>query len=111
VSLHLTPVELLAGLGALVVVIVAWRITVRAARRAADAARTGGRFVSLAGRVVVTAALIVGVQWVVLTHAAGNATLVWVVLGLPALLAGYALTRALTVSTTDTPRRRGGGRS
>jgi hypothetical protein len=46
-----------------------------------------------------------GAQWLVFTHP-GNATLVWVVLAVPALLAGYTLTRAFTV-TTDAPRRRG----
>ncbi|HEX5405952.1 MAG TPA: hypothetical protein VFX16_27060 [Pseudonocardiaceae bacterium] len=65
---------------------------------------------SLAGRVTVTAAVIAGVQWVVLFHAAGHVTLVAVVLGAPALLAGHALTRALTVTTAETPRRRGGRR-
>jgi uncharacterized membrane protein len=108
--LQLTPVEMLAGLGAVVALLTVWRISVRAARRAADTARAGVRLMSLAGRVVVTAAVIVGVQWVVLTHAAGNVTLVAVVLGVPALLAGYTLTRAMTVTALDTPRHRGGRR-
>jgi uncharacterized membrane protein len=108
--LQLTPVEMLAGLGAVVALLAVWRISVRAARRAADTARAGVRLMSLAGRVVVTAAVIVGVQWVVLTHAAGNVTLVAVVLGAPALLAGHTLTRALTVIALDTPRHRGGRR-
>jgi uncharacterized membrane protein len=108
--LQLTPVEMLAGLGAVVALLAVWRISVRAARRAADTARAGVRLMSLAGRVVVTAAVIVGVQWVVLTHAAGNVTLVAVVLGVPALLAGHTLTRALTVTALDTPRHRGSRR-
>jgi uncharacterized membrane protein len=109
-TFQLTPVEVLAGLGGIVALITVWRVSVRAARRAAETARAGARLMSLAGRVTVTAALIVGVQWVVITHAAGNVTLVAVVLGAPALLAGHTLTRALTVTTADTPRRRGGRR-
>ncbi|HEX5121169.1 MAG TPA: hypothetical protein VFW65_38785 [Pseudonocardiaceae bacterium] len=109
-NLHLTPVEMLAGLGGLVVLVVAWRVSVRATRRVVDTARAGARLVSLAGRVLVTAAVLVAVQWVVLTHAAGNTTLVASALGAPDLLAGYALTRALTVTTFDAPRRRGGRR-
>jgi hypothetical protein len=106
-NLQLTPMEMLAGLGALVVLVVAWQVSVRATRRAVETARAGARLMSLAGRVIVTAAVLVGVQWVVLTHAAGNVTLVAVALGAPDLLAGYTLTRALTVTTFDTPRKRG----
>ena len=108
-TLHLTPVEILTGLGALFVLVFVWRITARAAHRAAETARSGARVVSLAGRVGVTAGLIGGAQWLVITHP-GNTTLLWVVLGVPALLAGYTLTRALTVTTSDVPRRRGGRR-
>jgi uncharacterized membrane protein len=109
-TFQLTPVEVLAGLGGLVALVGVWRISVRAARRAAETARASARLMSLAGRVLTAAAIIGGVQWVVLTHAAGNVTLVAVALGVPALLAGYTLTRALTVTTVDTPRRRGGRR-
>jgi hypothetical protein len=108
-TLHLTPVEVLAGLGGLVVLIILWRISARAARRAADTARAGARLMSLAGRVTVTAALIVAAQWVVLAHP-GNKVVVGVALGVPALLAAYTLTRALTVTTMDTPGKRGGRR-
>lgn len=109
-NLHLTPVELFGGLGGLVALVTVWRATAHAARRAAETTRAGARLMSLAGRVLVTAAVIGGAQWVILTHAAGNATLLAVTLGLPALLAGYTLTRALTVTTSDLPRRRGGRR-
>jgi hypothetical protein len=105
----LTPVEVMAGVGVLVVLFTVWRAGVRRAREAANAARSGARLVSLAGRVLFNAALIVAVQWVVITHGAGGWLLV-VLLGVPALFASYALTRALTVTTTDVPRRRGGGR-
>ena len=68
----------------------------RRARTAADIARVGTSAVSLLGRVLTTALVIVGVQWLVITHPSSH-TLLWVVLGLPALLASYTLTRALTV--------------
>jgi hypothetical protein len=108
-NLQLTPLEMLAGLGVVVVLVTAWRMTVKAARRAAETARTSARLMSLAGRVLMTTAVIGGVQWVMLTHAAGHITLI-VVLGVPDLLAGYALTRALTVTTSDMSRQRGGRR-
>jgi hypothetical protein len=68
----------------------------RRARAAADIARVGTTAVSLIGRVLMIALVIVGVQWLVITHPS-NHTLLWVVLGLPALLASYTLTKALTV--------------
>ena len=71
--------------------------------------------VAVAGRVLLAAAVIAGIQWAVITYLPGNATLVWVVLGVPALLAGYTLADALTGttglgSTSGGHRRRGGGR-
>jgi hypothetical protein len=68
--------------------------------------------VAVAGRVLLAAAVIVGVQWSVITYWSYNATLVWVVLGVPALLAGYTLADALTSSTGlgSGSRRRGGAR-
>ena len=106
-TLDLTPTQLLAALAVVMVALWLWRASVRRARAAADAARTGARVVSLAGRVVVTAAAIVGVQWIVITYAASNVTLLLVVLAVPALLAGHVLTRALTVTTLEPPRRGG----
>ena len=50
--------------------------------------------------------LIVAVQWVVIAHP-GNQWLLLGVLGLPALFASYALTRAMTVTTVDTSKRGG----
>ncbi len=47
--------------------------------------------VAVAGRVLLAAAVIVGTQWTVITYWAQNTTLVWVVLVVPALLAGYTL--------------------
>lgn len=109
-SLHLTGTELVAGVGALVVLTWAWRAGVRRARAAAEVARSGVRLLSLTGRVVFMAGAITGVQWLVLTHPHVNGWAVVAVLGLPDLFAAYALTRALTVTTPDMPRRRGGGR-
>jgi hypothetical protein len=103
----LTPTQLLAGLGVLLPLLMIWRAGARRARAATEAARTGARLFSLGGRVLFTAGVIVGVQWVVITHPAANQWLLLAVLGLPALLSSYALTRALTVTTTD---RRGGRR-
>ena len=70
--------------------------------------------VAVAGRVLLTAAVIVAIQWAVVTYWSHNATLVWVVLAVPALLAGYTLADALTGSTglgtSNGHRRRGSGR-
>ncbi|MGH3869819.1 MAG: hypothetical protein ACRDQ4_27710 [Pseudonocardiaceae bacterium] len=79
---------------------------VRRARAAADIARVGTSAVSLIGRVLTTALVIVGAQWLVITHPS-NHTLFWVVLALPALVSSYTLTKALTV-TEIRPSSRGG---
>lgn len=65
--------------------------------------------VAVAGRVLLAAAVIAGAQWAVITYWPQNTTLVWVALGVPALLAGYTLADALTGSTGlgSTGRRRG----
>lgn len=73
---------------------------------AAKAARSSVRLVSLGGRVLVMAGLIVGVQWLVISHPSANGWLLLAVLGVPALFASYALTRALTVTTWDRGDRR-----
>jgi hypothetical protein len=106
-TFNLTPEQLLAGVGVLLALLWVWRAGARRARAAADAARAGARLLSLFGRVVFTAGLVVGVQWIVITHPMANKWLLLVVLGVPALFASYALTRALTVTTVDSPRRRG----
>jgi hypothetical protein len=62
---------------------------------------------SLTGRVLFGAGVIVGVQWLVISHPATNGWAVLAALGLPALFSSYALTRALTVTTVDVPRKRG----
>jgi hypothetical protein len=69
--------------------------------------------VAVAGRVLLVAAVIAGAQWAVITYWPQNSTLAWVVLVVPALLAGYTLADALTGSTGlggGSHRRRGGAR-
>lgn len=104
-TVSLTVEQVLAGVGVLVVLLWVWRAGVRRAKAAANAARSGARLLSLVGRVLFTAGLIVGAQWVVITNP-GNPWLLLAVLGLPALFSSYALTRALTVTVVDSPRRR-----
>jgi hypothetical protein len=105
-TISVTPTQVLAGVGVLLVLLWLWRASARRAKAAADAARSGARLLSLAGRVLFMAGLIVGVQWVVILHP-DNKWLLLAVLGLTALFASHALTRALTVTTVDSPRRRG----
>ena len=105
-AISVTPTQVLAGIGVLLVLLWVWRASARRAKAAAEAARSSARLLSLAGRVLFTAGLIVGVQWVVILHP-DNKWLLLAVLGLPALFASHALTRALTVTTVDSPRRRG----
>ena len=108
-AISLTPTQIMAGVGVLLVLLLVWRAGARRARAAADAARTGARLASLAGRVLVSAALIVSMQWLVVAYR-GPSWWLLAALGLPALFAAHTLTRALTVTTHDMPRRRGGGR-
>ncbi|MGB6161287.1 MAG: hypothetical protein WCF33_04530 [Pseudonocardiaceae bacterium] len=82
---------------ALLTVTVKAQAGVRRARATAAIARVGTSAVSLIGRVLTTALVIVGAQWLVITHPS-NQTLLGVALGLPALLASYTLTKALTVT-------------
>ncbi|MGH3941870.1 MAG: hypothetical protein ACRDTG_25250 [Pseudonocardiaceae bacterium] len=105
-TVNLTPTEVLAAFGVLLALIMVWRSGTRRARRAAEAAHAGARAVSLAGRVLVTGGVIVGVQWVAITYAAGS-ILFWVALTHPALIAGNVLTKSLTVTSLDTTRHRG----
>lgn len=105
-GLTVTPTQILAGVGVLLVLLWVWRAGSRRAKAAAEAARSGARLVSLVGRVLFNAGLIVAVQWVVIAHP-GSPWLLFAVLGLPALFASYALTRAMTVTTVDTSKRGG----
>ncbi|WIX92552.1 hypothetical protein [Amycolatopsis sp. DG1A-15b] len=105
-GLTVTPTQILAGVGVLLVLFWVWRVGSRRAKAAAEAARSGARLVSLVGRVLFNAGLIVAVQWVVIAHPR-SPWLLFAVLGLPALFASYALTRAMTVTTVDTSKRGG----
>ena len=108
-TVDLTPTQVIAGLGVLLALWVLRRGSARKARTAKEAAQSGARLLSLTGRVLGMAGVIVGTQWIVITYR-GSTTLLLVVLGLPALFAAYTLTRALTVTSQDSPRRRGGQR-
>ena len=69
--------------------------------------------IAVAGRVLLAAGVIAGGQWLVIHYLSANTTLVWVVLAVPALLAGYTLADALTGTTglgSALRHRRGGGR-
>ena len=100
----------LAGVAALAVlsVVVKARAGVRRAQAAAEITRVGTSPVSLIGRIVGMAVVIAGVEWLVVTHSA-NRVLVCVVLGVPALVTAYTLTKAMTV-TEIRPASRGRGR-
>ena len=106
-NVHLTPTEVLAGLGGLVALVTVWRVSVRAARRAAETARASVRVVSLAGRVGVTAAVIVVVQWV-RGHASGQRDLGAVGRAGPAGTAGRAHAHPCVDGDHGSTRRVGG---
>ncbi|MGH3888186.1 MAG: hypothetical protein ACRDSZ_16750 [Pseudonocardiaceae bacterium] len=105
-TIDVSPTQMVAMIGVLLVMVMMWRSGTRRARRAAAAAHAASRVVSLAGQVLITAGVIVGGQWIVITYAPGS-TLFWVVLALPALIAGHVLTKALTVTSLDVTHRRG----
>lgn len=94
---------------ALVSVVVKAKVKMARAQAAAEIARVGASPVSLIGRVLVGTLVIMGVQWLVITHA-DNVMLRWVVLGLPALITAYTLTKALSVVELNSTRRRSGRR-
>jgi hypothetical protein len=109
----MSGVELfLGGIAALAVLSVAVkaRAGVKKARAAAEIARVGTSPVSVAGHLLSTAGLIVGAQWLVITYAASDTTLLLVVLAVPALFAAYPVTKALTVMQVRPTRSRGGRR-
>jgi hypothetical protein len=106
-TLNLTVGQVLAGAGVLVALAWVWRAGARRARVAAAAARSGARLLSLTGRVLFGAGVIVGVQWLVITHPGVSGWAIVAALSLPALFSSYTLTRTLTVTTVDTPRKRG----
>jgi hypothetical protein len=95
---------------AILSVVVKARAGVKKARAAAEIARVGTSPVSLFGHVLLTAGLIVGTQWSVIAYAADNLTLLLAVLAVPALLAAYPVTKALTVMQVGSARPGGGRR-
>jgi Na+-driven multidrug efflux pump len=102
----------LAGLGLLAV----FSSGAKAGRKSERAVREVTRIGGNAARMLVTAAVIVGVQWAAL-FATGDPVVWAVVLGLPALFAGTTVARLFAVTevirTTGRVRgsgRRGGGR-
>lgn len=62
-TVTLTPTQVMAVIGVLLALVMMWRAGSRRAHRAAMVARAGVRAVSLAGQVLLSAGLIVGVQW------------------------------------------------
>lgn len=108
--MNISPAQILVAVGILVAWFALWRISSWKRRRALEASRSRSRLLSLFGRVTFTAGLIVGVQWVVIAAAPHNYGLLLAVLGVPALFSAYALTKALTITTIEAPRVRGGRR-
>ncbi len=103
-TLNLSPTQVVAAMGVGLVLLMMWRSGTRRGRRAVEGAHAGSRVASLAGHLLGTAGVIVGVQWVAITYARGS-TLFWVALTLPALITAHALTRAVT--SLDTGYGRG----
>jgi hypothetical protein len=95
VTIDLTPTQVVAALGVLLALLMMWRSGTRRGHRATNAAYGASRVASLAGQLLGTAGVILGVQWVAITYAPGT-TLFWVVLAVPALITAHALTRSVT---------------
>jgi len=104
VELFLGGIAVLAVLS----VVVKARAGVKKAR--AEIARVGTSPVSLVGHLLITAGVIAAVQWMVITYAVSNTTLLLVVLVVPALFAAYPVTKALTVMQVGSTRPGGGRR-
>lgn len=84
----------LAGLGLLHI----WSSGIRAGRKVERQVREFTRLSQVAGGALISAVVIGGIQWAVVTHTAPSP--VWVfVLGAPALLAGVSVGRLLAVTT------------
>src|SRR5690606_20973231 len=103
-------VQPLVANGAALSVVVPGKVAAMKRRKRREDERPSARLLSLFGRVVVTALLIVGVQWAVLVAAPNNHGLLLGILAVPALFAAHAITKAVTVTTADAPRTRGGRR-
>lgn len=99
-------VQPLVAVGAVLSMVVLWKLATMKRRKRRESERPSARLLSLFGRVAVTALLIVGVQWAVLVAAPGNHGLLLGVLGVPALFAAHAITKAVTVTTSEAPDRK-----
>jgi len=109
-SQHLTiGLLVLAGLGLLSI----WTSGARTGRTAERAVREVTRMGGVAARTLLTAAVVVGVQWAVLATTTAPAA-IGVALGVPALFAGVTVARLLAVTqivrTLPRGNRRGGRR-
>lgn len=105
-TVNLSPTQVVAVLGVLLALIMVSRSGTRCGRRAAYGPPEAAQIASLAGYVLGTAALIVGIQWVAITYTPAS-TVFWVVLVVPALVSSYVATRALAVASGDLRYRRG----
>jgi hypothetical protein len=94
-TIDLSPTQVVAALGVLLALVMMFRSGTRRGRRAANAAHGASRVTSLAGYLLGTAGVIIGVQWLAITYALGS-TLFWVALVVPALITAHALTRSVT---------------
>ncbi len=88
-TINLSPTQVITALGVLLALLMMWRSGARRGRRAA-----ASRVAALAGHVLGTAGVILGVEWIAITYTPGS-TLFWVVLALPALITAQALTRSV----------------
>jgi hypothetical protein len=95
----------LAGLGLLSV----WTSGARTGRNAERAVREVTRLTGTAGRTLVTAAVIVGVQWAVIATTS-NPIALGAALGVPALFAGVTVARLVAVTEVVRTVPRGGRR-
>jgi len=98
---------LLAGLAVLALLGLVALVRGTRSRSRAAVRVVGGGVLGMAGRTVVAAGLIVGVQWLAIILADHRSLVFWFALAVPALLAGATVVRAFTVTVLT---RRGGGR-
>lgn len=99
-TLNVTPEQILIGVGALLLLVLVWRAGGRSSRAVARATRSSSRLVSLGGRILLNASLLVTAQYLVFVYA-DNFWIRLAVLAVPALFASWVLTKALTVTTVD----------
>jgi hypothetical protein len=110
-NLNGQPQTVLIVLGVLTVLgaLAAFASGRRAAKKAAKGVREVTRMTSMAFRTLVTAAVIVGVQWAIVSNATDTRVIV-ITLAVPALFAGASVARLLAVTEVVHSARRGGYR-